>query len=71
MKEIRLSLTCPSCKGEGGYMDGEGDEFYPTNCTTCGGDGWVSRTIETYRITDLINNLIMEDNDEAVSLVYE
>lgn len=37
----RAVLVCPQCEGEGGYADGLDDAACHTDCTRCGGNGWI------------------------------
>lgn len=37
----RAVMVCPQCEGEGGYPDGVDDAACHTECTRCGGNGWI------------------------------
>lgn len=37
----RCVMVCPQCEGEGSYADGLDDDACTTDCTRCGGDGWI------------------------------
>lgn len=40
----RAVMVCPQCEGEGGYPDGVDDAACHTDCTRCGGNGWIVDT---------------------------
>lgn len=37
----RAVMVCPQCEGEGGYPDGLDEAACHTDCTRCGGNGWI------------------------------
>lgn len=37
----RAVIVCPQCEGEGGYPDGLDEAACHTECTRCGGNGWI------------------------------
>lgn len=37
-------MVCPQCDGEGGYPDGVDEAACHTDCTRCGGNGWIVDT---------------------------
>lgn len=37
----RAVMVCPQCEGEGGYPDGLDEAACHTECTRCGGNGWI------------------------------
>lgn len=37
----RAVTVCPQCEGEGGYPDGLDEAACHTDCTRCGGNGWI------------------------------
>ncbi len=37
----RMVMVCPQCEGEGGYPDGLDEAACHTDCTRCGGNGWI------------------------------
>ena len=37
----RAVKVCPQCEGEGGYPDGLDEAACHTECTRCGGNGWI------------------------------
>jgi hypothetical protein len=34
-------MACPQCEGEGGHPDGLDEAACHTDCTRCGGNGWI------------------------------
>ena len=38
----RAVLPCPQCEGEGSYADGLDEAACSTDCTRCGGNGWIA-----------------------------
>ncbi|API58110.1 hypothetical protein BSL82_15775 [Tardibacter chloracetimidivorans] len=44
----RAVMVCPQCEGEGGYPDGADEDACHTECTRCGGNGWI---VDTAAIT--------------------
>jgi hypothetical protein len=34
-------MVCPQCEGEGSYPDGLDEAACSTDCTRCGGNGWI------------------------------
>lgn len=38
----RAVMVCPQCEGEGGYADGFDEAACHTECTRCGGNGWIA-----------------------------
>lgn len=41
LAEERAVMVCPQCEGEGGYPDGLDEAACHTECTRCGGNGWI------------------------------
>lgn len=37
----RAVMVCPQCEGEGRYADGLDEAACSTDCTRCGGNGWI------------------------------
>ena len=38
----RAVMVCPQCEGEGSYADGLDEVACSTECTRCGGNGWIA-----------------------------
>jgi len=41
LADERAVKVCPQCEGEGGYPDGLDEGACHTECTRCGGNGWI------------------------------
>ena len=40
--EEQCVMVCPQCDGEGSYADGLDEAACSTDCTRCGGNGWIA-----------------------------